>query len=213
MSNVLVIDASARKNGSLSRYLTRAFVEQWKKRNPDATFTHRDVGMDKIPHVTEQWIAGAYSLPESRSEADMEALKLSDELVSEVKKADVIVLGTPMYNWSVPSALKAYIDQILRVGETVLVLKDDERNPYRGLLQNKSVYMIMVRGNNGYEPGNFYHHMDFQTEYLKTVFRIMGLDDVKDFAVNGATLKYEREPWEVTAERLLTHFNLNGDAS
>lgn len=60
----------------------------------------------------------------------------------------------------------------------------------------------MVRGNNGYEPGNFYAHMDFQTNYLKTVFQIMGIEDVKEFAVNGASLSFDREPWEVVGERV-----------
>jgi len=202
MCKVLVINASARKERSLSRYLTEVFVDTWKENNPDAEIIHREVGQGNIPHVTEQWISGAFKPPNLRSPADVEALKKSDELVAELKSANIIVLGAPMYNWSVPSSLKAYIDQVLRAGETVLISKDNEKNPYTGLLQNKKVFLLMVRGNNGYEPGNFYAHMDFQSNYLKTVFRIMGIEDVKEFSVNGATLSYDREPWELVGERV-----------
>ena len=209
MSNILVVNASARKNRSLSRYLTKHFADHLKIQKPESQFIFREVGQGDIPHVTEQWIAGAFKHPDLRTPEDLEALKTSDELVAEIKVADIIIIGTPMYNWSVPSALKAYIDQILRVGETILVSKEDEKNPYIGLLKDKKVYLLMVRGNLGYEPGDFFDHMDFQSEYLKTVFKIMGLEDIKDFSVNGAGLSFEREPWEDTAKRLLEHFDFN----
>ena len=133
MRKVLIVNASARKNRSLSRYLTKAFESAWKEKYPKSQFQFREVGQGDIPHVTEQWIAGAYKHPELRTDEDKEALLTSDKLVSEIKEADVILIGTPMYNWSVPSALKAYIDQVLRVGETILISKEDEHNPYVGL--------------------------------------------------------------------------------
>lgn len=191
MHKVLIINASARGDRSLSRYMTNVFVENWQEIYPNAKISYREVGMKPIPHVTEQWIAAAFKPSELRSEEDQEALKISDQLVAELKETDVIVVGTPMYNWSVPSALKAYIDQVLRVNETVLISKDDLKNPYKGLLSNKKVYLLMVRGNYGYEPGEFYEHMDFQTEYLKTVFRILGIPEVSHTAVNGVAMGEE----------------------
>ncbi|HKG07969.1 MAG TPA: NAD(P)H-dependent oxidoreductase [Pedobacter sp.] len=188
MSKVLIINASARKERSISRYMTNVFVELWEQSNPSDTVIYRELGQDNIPHVTEQWIVGAFKPAELRNAADLEALKVSDQLVAELKGADVIVIGTPMYNWSVPSVLKAYIDQVLRVNETVLVSKDDIKNPYTGLLKDKKVFLLMVRGNMGYDPGDFYEHMDFQTKYLKTVFGILGIDDVQHVALNGSGL-------------------------
>jgi len=188
MSNILVINASARKGRSISRYMTNVFVERWKEKNPNDSFIYREIGQGNIPHVTEQWIAGAFKPADLRTAADLEALSTSNMLIAELKAADIIVLGTPMYNWSVPSALKAYIDQIIRVNETVSISKENIKNPYTGLLQNKRVYLLMVRGNYGYDPGDFYEHMDFQTKYLKTVFGIMGIDNVKHVALNGAGL-------------------------
>lgn len=200
MSKVLVINASARKERSLSRYMTNVFIESWKKKYLNDEIIYREVGQESIPHVTEKWIAAAFKPSELRSTEDFEALKISNELIAELKTADFIVLGTPMYNWSVPSALKAYIDQVLRVQETVLVSKEDMKNPYKGLLKNKKVYLLMARGNYGYDPGDFYAHMDFQTNYLKTVFRIMGIDDVEHLAING--VGFQADDLESVAEKV-----------
>jgi len=188
MKKLLIINASARKERSISRFMTNVFVDVWAQNHPDDQITYREVGQGDIPHVSEKWIAAAFKPAAVRDATDLGALKISDELVAELKDADIIVVGTPMYNWSVPSALKAYIDQVLRVNETVLVSKSDIKNPYQGLLNDKKVYLLMVRGNMGYDPGDFYEHMDFQTNYLKTVFGIMGIDDVEHIALNGAAL-------------------------
>lgn len=188
MCKILIINASARNERSLSRHLTDVFTVHWKERYPNDSITYRNVGQENIPHVTEQWIAAAFKPAELRGAEDHEALKVSNQLVAELKDADVIVLGTPMYNWSIPSALKAYIDQVLRVNETILVSKDNPENPYKGLLNDKKAYLFMVRGNAGYDPGEFYEHMDFQTNYLKTVFRIMGIEDIAHVSLNGVDL-------------------------
>lgn len=188
MKKVLVINASARTERSISRYMTKVFVELWEQIHSDDQFVYREVGQGNIPHVSEKWIAGAFKPAALRDATDLQALEISDELVAELKGADVIVLGTPMYNWPVPSALKAYIDQVLRVNETVLVSKEDIENPYTGLLKDKKVFLLMVRGNMGYDPGDFYEHMDFQANYLKTVFGIMGIADIQDVSLNGVGL-------------------------
>lgn len=205
MSKILVINASARKERSLSRYMTNVFVDCWEEKKPADSFIYREVGQENIPHVTEKWIAGAFKPAEFRTTEDSEALRISDQLIAELKEADIIVLGTPMYNWSVPSALKAYIDQVLRVNETVLITKDNPENPYTGLLKDKQVYLLMVRGNNGYEPGEFYEHMDFQTNYLKTVFQIMGVENIKHIALNGVGLG--QEPSKTVAEKVSALIN------
>lgn len=191
MSKVLILNASARKERSVSRYMTKVFVDCWEMEHPNDSIVYREVGQENIPHVTEKWIAGAFKPSELRNAEDAEALRVSDVLIAELKEADVIVLGTPMYNWSVPSALKAYIDQVLRVNETISISQEDPKNPYKGLLKDKKVFLLMVRSNNGYEPGEFYEHMDFQTNYLKTVFRIMGIEDIQCVALNGVIREEE----------------------
>ncbi|ACU60236.1 NAD(P)H dehydrogenase (quinone) [Chitinophaga pinensis DSM 2588] len=188
MNKVLIINASARKERSLSRYMTNVFVETWQTKYPDDAIVYREVGQESIPHVTETWIAGAFKPAALRTAAHLEALKISDQLIAELKEANVIVVGSPMYNWSVPSALKAYIDQVLRVNETVLVSKDNPENPYTGLLKEKKVYLLMVRGNDGYGSGEYYEHMDFQSNYLRTVFTIMGLEDISAVTMDGVDM-------------------------
>lgn len=188
MNRILVINASARKTRSLSRQLVEVFIDKWKSKYPGDSMVHREVGQGEIPHVSEAWIAGAFKPANLRSGEEIDALKLSSVLIGELKGADVIVLGTPMYNWSIPSALKAYIDQVLRVNETILINKEDPANPYIGLLEGKKVFLLLARGNAGYGPGEYFAHMNFQTNYLITVFRVMGITDVEEVLLNGSVV-------------------------
>ncbi|WP_316779013.1 FMN-dependent NADH-azoreductase [Pedobacter antarcticus] len=185
MKNLLIINASPRGSRSNSRCLTELFANRWVENNPDSKVHYREVGQEAIPHVTESWIAAAFKPTSLRTEADIEALKISDLFIAELKAADVIVLGSPMYNWSIPSALKAYLDQVIRVNETIEISASDPENPYIGLLKNKKVYLLLSRGNGGYGKGEYYEHMNFQSSYLKTVFNIMGIDDIHEIALNG----------------------------
>jgi FMN-dependent NADH-azoreductase len=191
MKNLLIINASPRGERSVTRNLTRLFVDKWIETYPDDTIYHREVGQEPIPHVSELWISAAFKPAALRTEDEIDVLKMSDKYIAELKAADVIVLGTPMYNWSVPSVLKAYLDQVIRANETVKMRPDDPQNPYRGLLKDKKVYLLFSRGNAGYEKGEYYAHMNFQTEYLKTVFKIMGLTDIQEIALNGSAFDPE----------------------
>jgi FMN-dependent NADH-azoreductase len=191
MKNLLIINASPRAERSITRKLTELFGTKWIEANPDYAIHHREVGREAIPHVTELWIAAAAKPAELRTEDEVNELKISDRFIAEIKAADVIVLGTPMFNWSIPSALKAYLDQVIRSNETVKMRPDDPQNPYRGLLKDKKVYLLFSRGNAGYEKGEYFSHMNFQTEYLKTVFNIMGLSDIQEITLNGSAFNPE----------------------
>lgn len=185
MKKILVINASPREERSHSRRLTDVFVEYYKECKPESTIKFRDLGKSNIPHVNEKWIAGAFKHQSARTSEEIETLKFSAELIKELKEADVIVLGSPMYNWSVPSSLKAYIDQVLRVNETWEVNHEDQRNPYIGLLKNKSLFLLLSRGAQGYEKGGYNEHMNFQSDYLRTVFNIIGITDIQEVSVDG----------------------------
>lgn len=199
MSKVLIINASPRTDRSISRRLSKHFVESWINKQPTAQIIYRELGKGDIPHVTEAWIAGAFKPAHLRSEEDLEALKISDTLIKELKEADVVVVATPMYNWSVPSSLKAYIDQVIRVNETIQIT-GIPADPYRGLLQNKSVYLLISRGNSGYSKGEFNAHLNFQSDYLKTVFHIMGIDDVQELLFEG--IEFDRDTVETRLEAI-----------
>jgi FMN-dependent NADH-azoreductase len=191
MKNLLVINASPRDEKSVTRQLTNLFSAKWAEAHPDYTIHHREVGREAIPHVSELWIAAASKPATQRTTDEINELKLSDKFIAEIKAADVIVLGVPMFNWSIPSALKAYLDQVIRANETVKMMPDDPQNPYRGLLKDKKVYLLFSRGNAGYEQGEYYAHMNFQAGYLRTVFNIMGLTDIQEIALNGSAFDKE----------------------
>lgn len=214
MKNLLIINASPRIERSVTRTMTKLFVDKWTEANPDHTLCYREVGRIQIPHVSELWISAAFKPAELRTEDEINILRASDQYIAEIKAADVIVLGTPMYNWSIPSVLKAYLDQVIRANETVKMRSDDPQNPYRGLLKDKKVYMLFSRGNAGYEKGEYYAHMNFQTEYLKTAFKIMGLSDIRDIALNGSA--FDPEVYEQSRKvvfRKIAEMAANGTVS
>lgn len=178
MAHLLHIDASPRGERSHSRRMTREFVEQWKQQHPNDTITYRDIGRNPIPHVDESWIAAAFSPPEQHTPELSEAIRLSDRLVDEFLSADVYVIGVPMYNFSIPSVFKAYIDQIVRVGRTVAFEPNDSANVFKPLVLGKRMFIIETRGDSGYKIGGPYEKMNFHDPYLITVFEFMGITDI-----------------------------------
>lgn len=178
MTHLLHIDSSPRGDRSHSRRLTSEFVEQWKQAHPEDTVTYRDVGRNPIPHIDEAWIAAAYTPADQRSPDLQAAIRLSDRLVDELLAADIYVLGVPMYNFSIPSSLKAYIDQIVRIGRTFDFAPENPTNPYKSLVQDKQLFIISARGGSGFGTGGIYEKMNYQTPYLEMIFGFIGVTDV-----------------------------------
>ncbi len=185
MKKVLIINASVRNERSYSRKLSQLFVENRKSKHPTDVFTYREVGTQPIPGIDESWIAGAFIKPADRTEASRKALKLSDELVAELHEHDIYVIATPMYNWSLPSGLKAYIDQIMRFNKTWKFRSGVPDGDYVGLLENKKLFVLSSRGDTGYGEGEKNEHMNFQTTYLKFIFGIMGVKDISLFSLDN----------------------------
>lgn len=178
MPQLLHIDASPRGERSHSRRLSGEFVKIWQQFHPQYTISYRDVGRNPLPHVDEAWIAAAYTPAEERTPQHQAAIHLSDRLVDEFLAADIYVIGTPMYNFSIPSALKAYIDQIVRIGRTFAFTPENPATPYQPLVLDKKMYIIAVRGGSGFGAGGQYEQMNFQTPYLATVFGFIGITDI-----------------------------------
>ena len=171
MTRLLHLDSSPRGERSHSRQLTRAFVEEFTALHPDTTVVSRDLGHNPPPHVTEPWIAAAYSDPLGHAVEEKAAIAVSDELVDELLAADIVVLGAPMYNFSIPSTLKAYIDQVVRVGRTFTP-------DYQGLATGKKLFLLTARGAGGYSPGQPMEAMNYQDTYLKAIFGMIGITDI-----------------------------------
>ena len=170
--NILHIDSSPRGERSHSRQLTLAFVQELKADRPDATIVYHDLGHDPVPPVDETWIAAAYSDPATHTPEMQAAIASSEQLIAEVFASDIIVMGAPMYNFSIPAPLKAYIDQIVRAGRTFTY------PGYQGLVTGKKMFVLTARGGGGYGPGEAMESVNFQDPYLKAVFGFIGITDV-----------------------------------
>jgi FMN-dependent NADH-azoreductase len=177
MTHLLHIDSSPRGERSHSRQLTREFVEQWKQVHPGDTVTYRDIGRNPIPHVDESWIAASYTPSEQMTPQLQAAIQLSDQLVDEFLAADLYVVGIPMYNFSVPSGFKAYIDQIVRPGRT-FAFEENSDERYKPLVLDKKMVVITARGDAGFGPGERNEKMNHQDPYLRTIFGFMGITDI-----------------------------------
>jgi FMN-dependent NADH-azoreductase len=168
---LLRIDSSARSS-SVTRQLTEKFVEEGKKNHPAGKVIQRDLSTTVLPHITDHW-AGAHLEPSQLTPAQRSYLATSDELIEELQTADTIVIGAPMYNFAIASSLKAWIDQIVRMGKTI----GYGPSGARGLLANKRVIIVTARGG-AYGKGTPAEKFDFQEPYLRHIFRFIGLTDV-----------------------------------
>lgn len=208
MKKILIINASARSLDSQSRKLTDYFTGYLKTRVIDKTIIYRDLGNSEIPHISRQWIEADIKSDEERTSEEQDVLMLSDQYIKELHDTDIIILATPMYNWSIPSTLKAYIDQVMRLNKIFIINTEKGKQRYQGLLKEKNLVFILSRGSSGYEVGERNEYMNFQNTYLKFVFGIMGIQNLYEISINGtskdpAELKMEMKKAEIQIENLV----------
>ena len=184
MARLLRIDSSPRGTRSHTRRLTTAFVKLWKRHHPSDEVNERDVGLQPPPPVNENWIAAAFCDPDRRTAEMRSALSLSEELVDELLSADVLVIGAPMYNFGIPASLKAYVDQIVRIGRTFAFEPNNAVQPYRPLTNGKRVFVIVSTGDAGYAPGEPLAALNQVEPYLRTVLGYIGIRRI-DFVYAG----------------------------
>ena len=177
MPTLLAIETSPRGDYSVSRNLTAHFVENWKAAHGGGTVSKRDLQKTELPFVDLPWIAGAYTPAEQHSPEMKKALTISDELIAELKSANHIVLGTSLYNFSIPANLKAYIDHIVRVNVTFTP-------SYQGLLENKKLTVILASGAD-YSPGAPAENYNVASKYIKQIFGFIGIKDVTVLLAGG----------------------------
>jgi FMN-dependent NADH-azoreductase len=169
---LLRIDSSARLN-SVSRQLTQRFVQAWQQEHPQGHVIERDLAATALPHITDEWVQAIHSDPASLTADQKQVLEVSDTLVAELVEADTIVIGAPMYNFAIAAPLKAWIDQVVRVGKTVLFAASGPQ----GILKGKKVYVITSRGG-AFRPGTPTERFDHQEPYLRHILGFIGLTDV-----------------------------------
>lgn len=166
--NILRIDASGRFEGSVTRQLTDHLIENLSESNSNTHLVTRELASG-LPFINEQWIGANFTPAEQRNEGHKQALELSDKLVAEIEAADTLVIASPIYNFSVPAVLKAWIDMVARAG---LTFKYTEQGPV-GLLEGKKAYLVIASG--GTPLGSDW---DFTSGYLKHVLGFIGITDV-----------------------------------
>jgi FMN-dependent NADH-azoreductase len=184
MLTLLHIDASARGKGSHTRRLRRLFTERWRALRPQDEVIARDIGRHPPSAVTEAWVAAAFTKPDRRTPDMRMALAESDALVDELEGADVVVAGVPMYNFGMPSTMKAYIDNIVRVGRTFGFDRSRPDDPYLPLLSSgKRLVILSARGDYGYASGERMGHLNHVEPHLKSVFAFLGVTEAHSIAV------------------------------
>jgi len=168
---LLHIDSSARTT-SVSRQLSARFVDEWKAANPEGTVIERDLATTPLPHITDEWL-GTYGDPAKLTPEQRRYLSVSDELIQELVAADTVVIGAPMYNHMISWELKAWIDQVVRVGKTIFY----DATGLHGLLGGKKVVVITARAGS-YPAGSPRAAMDFQEPYLRHILKTLGFSDI-----------------------------------
>ncbi|MCX5317681.1 FMN-dependent NADH-azoreductase [Streptomyces sp. NBC_00154] len=191
MPHLLHIDSSARSTGfgSASRRLSAQYVDAWKAQNPGGTVTYRDVTVNVPDLVSEHWVRGVFGPAEIHDARSDAAVTAAEKLIAEVKAADVLALGVPVYNFNVPASFKAWIDQISMAGRTFSYTADGPQ----GLLEGKKVAVLRSSGSDFSNPR--FAPLDFHEPYIRGILGFLGITDVEFISVNG-----------MTEEQLAPHF-------
>ena len=191
MKTLLRIDASIRHNGSHSRYLADHFETRWRAAHPDGEVIQRCLAADPVPHLSQQ------DFDHFTAPLDDSSGALSDSLIRELQLADHIVIGSPLYNLGLPSALKAWFDHVVRSGVTF----ESGPDGYQGLLTGKSATLITVRAGRAVPQRN----EDFQTDYLKSILAFIGITDVEVISVEGLGDEISQTCEQDKGRRLIDH--------
>jgi len=176
MKTILHVSCSPRGNAAESYRLSSRIIELLREREPSVEVTHRNIGDGSIPHVDMSYAVSQATLHDVSQEGSM---ALSDVLVDELQSADIVVIGTPMHNLTVPSALKAWIDHVVRARRTFTMTPAGKV----GTLRDRPVYIAVASG--GRFSGERARQPDFLTPYLTTILAMIGLRDLRFFSVQG----------------------------
>jgi FMN-dependent NADH-azoreductase len=179
MKTLLVLKSSLYSDAGESSRLTDAFVETWRAAEPNGRVIVRDLAAEPVPHLTAERFGAFLAKPGERTPKQQSVVEYSDGLIDELREADVIAIGLPLYNFGVPSTLKAYFDHVARAGLTFRYTP----NGSVGLLTGKKAYVFAARG--GLYAGT---GLDSQTPYVRQFLAFLGVTDVEFVYAEGLAL-------------------------
>lgn len=204
MTALLRVDASARLDRSITRQMADRFIDGWRTIESNAQVLSRDVGRQPPSVVSEAWIRAGFTPPEQRSADMVDALAESMVLIDEVRRADVLVLGAPLYNYGLPAALKAWIDQIIRVGQTFSFDLQRGDFPIQSTLSGKSLVVLSSRGEFGFEPGGIRDGWNHMNPHLRTVAtRLLGIAAQDIYEIASEYQEFDDERHQRSREKAL----------
>jgi FMN-dependent NADH-azoreductase len=192
MSSVLFITSSLSGDASTSRLFGLELIDALRQDTPDARVVTRELTESSIPHLSMETLQALAQQPEQRTADQAARAAFADGLIEEVDAADVIVIAAPMYNFSLPSTLKAWIDHIARAGRTFRYTP----NGPQGLLKDKKVFVALAQG--GKHTGS---PMDFVQPYLRGVLAFLGITDVSFVTAEGLAIDAENKAAGIAAAR------------
>ncbi|WP_207513651.1 FMN-dependent NADH-azoreductase [Longitalea luteola] len=187
MKKILNIVSSAKGEHSYSNKLSNAIIDKLLTVYPDSHVKTHDLTKNPLPHLHPEHVTAFFTPEEQRTQDHKELVSYSDQAISDLKEADIIVIGVPLYNFSIPSSLKAWIDHIVRAGVTFNYVDGAPK----GLVTNKKVYLAMATGG-VYSDGPMKPY-DFAEPFLKFILNFIGLNDVTTFRVEGTALPHLKD--------------------
>ena len=185
MTKILHIQSSPNLQASASRELSSKFIAEYRDNHPGTTVVERDLAVDFVPHLGTDLLGGMFAKPETHTPAQAAALQLSDTLTAELLASDILVLGVPMYNFGLPSNLKAWIDHIVRAGKTFQYVDGKPQ----GMVAGKKAYIFVASGGI-YSQGPMISY-DFTEPYLKTLLSFLGITDITFVRAEGLSMGAE----------------------
>ncbi len=183
MPHLLRIDASARFDCSHSRNLGDLVEARWRAAHPGGTVARRDLAAEPAPQITAATVDGFYADPATMSFSQRQSVRLSDQLIEELQQADTLLIAAPIYNFGVPAALKAWIDQVTRIGKTFAY----EDGAFQGLVRADHAILSLAYGARGYLNSGPFKDADFLDPYLTFLLGFLGVERVDTLAVEGTT--------------------------
>ena len=211
MTTILRIDASVRRTdnsvaayNSISRSLADSFVAQWEEAEPEVEVILRDVGMTPPDFICNDWIASVFTPDAERTEQQKKLVSLSDTLIDELDRADVLLISTPMYNYGMPAALKAWFDQVIRINKTFTFDLDRGDFPLEPIMSGKTLVLLTSAGEFGFEEGGIRDGSGHLSAHINTLRKYLGAEHMFEATAEYQEFADERHDASVAAAHTRT---------